>query len=53
MGSILTTTRLCPDITPQEHILTALRAATDYCCGVAGPYVLINTKDDEIYKYDK
>lgn len=52
MGSLLTTTRLCPNLTPQEHILAALRSATEYCCGVAGPYILINTKEDKIYKYD-
>lgn len=52
MGSLLTTTRYFPDVNPVDHILFALRAAENYCCGVQGPFVIINTMNDEVLTFD-
>lgn len=54
MGSLITTTKLYgDDMAPQDHILYALRAATQYCCGVEGPYVLMNTKENKVFTFKK
>lgn len=54
MGSLITTTKYFGDnLSPKDHILYALRAATDYCCGVSGPFVIINTMNDEVLTFDK
>ena len=54
IGSLISTTSLkcCENMEVQDHILTALRAATQRCCGVSGPYILLNTSTNEIYRYD-
>lgn len=54
MGSLITTTsRFGNDMSAVDHILYALRAASDYCCGVSGPFVIINTMNDEVLVFDK
>lgn len=55
IGSLITTNRLYGDkMKPENHILHALRAATEYCMGVGAPYHLINTKEeDKIYTFDE
>lgn len=54
MGSLITTTRYFSDnVNPVDHILFALRAASDYCCGVSGPFVIVNTMNDEVLTFDK
>lgn len=54
MGSLITTTKYFDDnLSPKDHILYALRAAADYCCGVSGPFVIINTMNDEVLTFDK
>ena len=54
MGSLITTTKYFGDnLTPKEHILYALRAASNYCCGVSEPFVIINTMSDEVLVFDK
>lgn len=54
MGSLITTTNYFSDnLSSIDHILFALRAATDVCCGVQGPFVIINTVNDEVLTFDK
>ena len=55
MGSLITTTKNFnfDNIKPADHILYALRASADYCCGVAGPFVIVNTMNEEILTFDK
>lgn len=54
IGSLITTTQYFKDsLSPIDHILYALRAASDYCCGVQGPFIIINTKSDEVLAIDK
>lgn len=54
MGSLITTTKYFDNnLSPKDHILYALRAAADYCCGVSGPFVIINTMNDEVLTFDK
>ena len=36
------------DFTPEQHILTALEAAEKNCCGVQRPFVILNTKNEDI-----
>lgn len=47
MGSLISTTKLKPDLEPKEHIRLALEAAEQACCGVQRPFRIINTKDPE------
>ena len=55
MGSLITTTTNFnfDNISPVDHILYALRAASEYCCGVAGPFVIINTMNEDVLVFDK
>lgn len=54
MGSLITTTNYFSDnLSPVDHILFALRATADVCCGVQGPFVIINTMNDEVLTFDK
>lgn len=54
IGSLISTTQYFKnDLSPADHILYALRAASDYCCGVQGPFVIINTMDDKVLTFDK
>ena len=54
IGSLISTTQYFKDdLNPADHILYALRAASDYCCGVQGPFVIINTMNDEVLMFDK
>lgn len=54
IGSLISTTQYFKDdLSPADHILYALRAASDYCCGVQGPFVIINTMNDEVLTFDK
>lgn len=36
------------NFTPEQHILTALEAAEKNCCGVQRPFVILNTKNEDI-----
>lgn len=54
IGSLISTTQYFKDsLSPVDHILYALRAASDYCCDVQGPFVIINTMNDEVLTFDK
>ena len=47
-GSLYATTKYMKDFTPEQHILTALEAAEKNCCGVQRPFVILNTKNEDI-----
>ena len=54
MGSLITTTKYFNDsISPADHILYALRAAAEYCCSVSAPFVVVNTKNNDVLVLDK
>ncbi|MBQ0087982.1 MAG: hypothetical protein KBT27_01445 [Prevotellaceae bacterium] len=48
MGSLYSTTKNCKKFTPKEHILSALEAAEKCCMGVHRPFVIVNTKTNDI-----
>ena len=41
------------NISPADHILYALRAASEYCCSVSAPFVIVNTKNNDVLVLDK
>ena len=50
-GSLYATTKFFPDLnsfSPEQHILCALEAAEKNCVGVHRPFVIMNTKNDEV-----
>lgn len=47
-GSLYATTKYMKDFTPEQHILTALEAAEKNCCGVQRPFVILNTKNEDM-----
>ena len=47
-GSLYATIKYMKDFTPEQHILTALEAAEKNCCGVQRPFVILNTKNEDI-----
>lgn len=47
-GSLYATTKYMKDFTPEQHILTALEAAEKNCCGVQRPFVILNTKNEDV-----
>ena len=47
-GSLYATTKYMKNFTPEQHILTALEAAEKNCCGVQRPFVILNTKNEDI-----
>ena len=54
IGSLITTTQYFKDsLSPIDHILYALRAASDYYCGIQGLFIIINTKSDDVLTIDK
>jgi ATP-dependent protease HslVU (ClpYQ) peptidase subunit len=52
LGSLTTTEYLKDNISPEERIHIALQCATQFTTGVAPPYYILNTKNNEIIKYD-
>ncbi|WP_206459347.1 hypothetical protein [Anaerovorax sp. IOR16] len=46
MGSLTTTKNM--DISIPERITLALESAEECCCGVQRPFVIMNTKDEEV-----
>lgn len=51
LGSLKTTENL--DLSPVEKIHKALQAASAFSAGVAPPFYIINTKDNQIIIFDK
>ena len=47
-GSLYATTKYKKDFTPEQHILTALESAEKNCCGVQRPFVILNTKTEDM-----
>ena len=47
-GSLYATVKYKKDFTPEQHILTALESAEKNCCGVQRPFVVLNTKNEDI-----
>lgn len=47
-GSLYATTKYMQDFTPEQHILIALEAAEKNCCGVQRPFVILNTKNENV-----
>lgn len=48
LGSLYATVKTCKMFTPKEHIICALEAAEKNCVGVHRPFVIINTKTNEV-----
>lgn len=51
LGSLKTTEHM--DLTPVEKIHIALQAASKFSVGVAPPFYIINTKDDEVIEFNE
>ena len=51
LGSLYSTANL--QMSPQERVLQALRASTEFSVGVQAPYYIMNTANDEVLVFDK
>ena len=45
LGSLDATTNLCSSLTPEEHLIQAMKASEKFTASVKGPYQLCNTGD--------
>jgi ATP-dependent protease HslVU (ClpYQ) peptidase subunit len=51
LGSLATTEKYKDTLSPQERIRLALQSATEFSVGVAPPYYILNTENDEVVEY--
>ena len=48
LGSLYATTKNCKKMTPKNHIICALEAAEKNCMGVQRPFIIVNSKNNEV-----